>query len=188
MTQNLTLVNAPGPAVTLADAKAFLHVWHDDDDAVITHLIAAATDKLDGADGVLGRCLAEQTWRLSLDCFPSGVIKLPLPPLKAVNSIKYFDRNGDEQTLSAADYKVSGAGVVAPVGAWPATWEFPGAVSVEFEAGSTEVPASLKQIIFSLVFFWYENRGAGTQPTGSVAETPYGFDDAIAQWKVPYVG
>lgn len=188
MTHHLSLVDAADPVVSLADAKAFLHVWHDDDDAVITNLVAAATDKLDGAHGVLGRCLGVQTWRLTLDCFPAGSVRLPLPPFRSVESIKYLDRNGDEQTLAPTAYKVSATGIVAPATDWPVTWEIPGAVSIEFTAGYDDVPASLKQVILGLAFFWYSTRGAAAQPTGQVMETPFGFEDAISQWQVAFVG
>lgn len=190
MLTNLSLVEAPDPVVSLTDAKAFLHVWHDDDDALITQLIAAATDKLDGAGGVLGRALGVQTWRLMLDCFPVGALKLPLPPFRSVESITYFDRNGDQQTLDPADYKASGVGgtgVIVSTGDWPDTWEFPGAVDIEFKAGYDDVPASLKHVILSLVFFWYSTRGA-VNVGNIVNEIPFGFDDAVAAWQVPYVG
>lgn len=188
---SLSLVEAPQPAVDLSIAKDFLHVWHSDDDVIITHLLEAATEKLDGVGGALGRCLMPQTWKLSLDCFPSGPIKLPLPPFREIVSIKYFDRNGDEQTLAPSAYVETGAGgtgIVSPIGAWPDTWDFPGAVSIEFEAGFDEVPAALKQAIMGLAFFWYAQRGVAAQPNSETVETPFGFDDAVAQWRVPFVG
>lgn len=185
MTANLFLVEAPAPAVTLADATAFLHVWHTDDDAVITQLIAAATDKLDGADGMLGRCIGEQKWRWTLDGFPCGSLRLPLPPFKAVTSIKYLDAAGAQQTLPEAEYHAASTGVVAPTASWPRTSDLPGAVEVEFAAGQAAAPASLKQIILALAFYWYENRGAAAPSSLASTEMPFGFDDVLTQWRTP---
>ena len=49
--------------VSLDDAKAHLRVDHDHEDALIQVYLDAATSWVDGFDGVLGRCVLEQTWR-----------------------------------------------------------------------------------------------------------------------------
>jgi hypothetical protein len=55
----LRLVTLPNKSVLTHDeAKAHLRV----DDTLITALIAAATARLDGRDGILGRCLRSETW------------------------------------------------------------------------------------------------------------------------------
>ena len=61
--------------VSLDEMKA--HIRQDSDvedaeDGAILTFIAAATGKLDGRDGLLGRCLITQTWILKLDRFPAG--------------------------------------------------------------------------------------------------------------------
>lgn len=53
--------------VTLTEAKAHLRVDFDDDDTLIASLVNAATDYLDGWDGILARCLVTQTWTLERD-------------------------------------------------------------------------------------------------------------------------
>src|SRR5690606_10673336 len=55
--------------VTLAEAKLHLRVDHDDEDALISNLIQAATGHLDGWTGILGHCLVEQVWRQDHDRF-----------------------------------------------------------------------------------------------------------------------
>lgn len=185
MTANLIRVGDAPPAVSLEDAKAFLQVWHDDDDDLITQLVAAATDKLDGADGMLGRCLTVQKWTLTLDAFPAGVMKLPLPPLRKVEAIKYLDPQGVEQTLPEGAHRITGNSVVAK---WPQTADEPGAVSVQFEAGYETVPASIAQAVMSLTFYWYENRGAAAAANVAAREVPFGFEDTLTQWRVPVLG
>lgn len=51
--------------VSLDDAKAHLRVDHDHEDMLIQTYLDAATAWVDGFDGVLGRCVLEQTWRAS---------------------------------------------------------------------------------------------------------------------------
>lgn len=53
--------------VSLADAKVHLRVDHGDDDTYIGAIVAAATEHLDGWNGILGRCLVTQTWTLDRD-------------------------------------------------------------------------------------------------------------------------
>ena len=57
---------ATEPILTLEEAKLHLRVDHDDDDDLIEALVAAVTARLDGRDGILGRCLRAQTWELVL--------------------------------------------------------------------------------------------------------------------------
>jgi uncharacterized phiE125 gp8 family phage protein len=74
---------APQPLVSLADAKAWLMVEHGEHDALITAIIAAAVDHVDGAGGVLGLALLRQQWQFTFDAFPEadGKLRLPLAPL-----------------------------------------------------------------------------------------------------------
>lgn len=51
--------------VTLQDMKEHLRVLHDDEDMLIQSLTDAAVSWMDGWDGVLGRCIMPQTWRIS---------------------------------------------------------------------------------------------------------------------------
>ena len=59
------LLTAPAAEpLSVAEAKAFLRVEHDDDDAMIASLIAAARNHVEA----LTRCgLITQTWRIVLD-------------------------------------------------------------------------------------------------------------------------
>ena len=96
----LTLVTAP-PAnpLSLEEAKAHLRVDHTDEDDLIEIYIKAATDYIDGRSGFLGRCIVRQTWRLVIDGFHDNEIKIPLPPLRSVNSVKYDDADGAEAII-----------------------------------------------------------------------------------------
>lgn len=67
-------VTAPTvPVIDLDEAKAHLRVLHDDDDLLIQGLIDAAVSWMDGWDGVLGRCIMPQTWRMEKCDLSSGI-------------------------------------------------------------------------------------------------------------------
>jgi uncharacterized phiE125 gp8 family phage protein len=77
---SLHLITAPlAYPVSLQETKSFLRVDAADEDATILSLIASATAYLDGADGIMGRALVEQTWELR-DCEFGEWIAVPLPP------------------------------------------------------------------------------------------------------------
>ena len=145
------------------------------DAAHIAVLTAAATAHLDGRDGILGRCLVTQTWELLLDQFPygSGPIRIPLPPLQAIVSLKYIDANNDLQTLAVDQYAVDASGEpgwVAPgVDGWPATYDTLNAVVIRFRAGYPDdaasppdyranIPAAIKAAMLLMIGDMYANR------------------------------
>ncbi|ORE94037.1 hypothetical protein ATO13_08186, partial [Stappia sp. 22II-S9-Z10] len=76
--------------VTVAEAKAHMRVVYDHEDDYIADLIRAATARLNGPYGLLGRCILTQTWRVTLLVLGS-TITLPLGPHQSVDSIVYLD-------------------------------------------------------------------------------------------------
>lgn len=135
----LTLITPPAvEPISLADAKAHLRVNHTDEDALISALIKAARQHLEGPRGYLARALVTQTWELTLDSFYAGSIQIPLPPLQSVVSVKYTDADGFEQTVAPVDYYVDAAnepGWLVGVAAWPGTLSAINALRVRFVAG-----------------------------------------------------
>lgn len=167
----LKLITAPQTyPVTLAEAKKHLNVDYTDDDDMITTFIAAATSHVDGPVGFLGRALIDQTWELTLDEFPDNEIKIPIPPLIAVESVKYDDTAGVEITIDPQDYTVdavSEPGWVLPESTWPATFDGINAVRIRFRAGYLDqsvspvvanVPADIRIAILLYVGTLYANR------------------------------
>jgi uncharacterized phiE125 gp8 family phage protein len=165
--------------VTRDEAKAHLRV--PDDDAYIDSLIAAVTAYHDGPDGKLGKAIMEQTLQLSLRWFAydgdyedvpfctvvrADGIDLPCPPIQSVESIKYTDTDGNEQTLDPTTYALDNARVVLAYNkTWPALRDVPNAVRVEYIAGyadAADVPASIKHMILLMVGHLYQNREAVT--------------------------
>jgi uncharacterized phiE125 gp8 family phage protein len=173
----LVLIQAPQQqVVSLDEAKAQLHVDTASDDARVSALILAATQRFDGARGILGRALMQQTWQIQLNDWPAAFIDIPLPPLIGVTSIAYLDGSGVEQTLDPSLYRVVNGGenrasrILRAVGGatWPSVAvDQPDAVRVTFDAGYVDhqspsnnaVPEPIRQAIILLADEWY-NRGA----------------------------
>lgn len=163
--------------VTLAEAKDHLRVLTGAEDGLITGLVAAATQHLEGRSGILGRALVTQTWDMRLDCFPrrvGGRIELPMPPLQSVTWIKYIDGNGDEVELPTSEYVVDAQHMIGRVRPayglqWPTALDDEGAVRIRFVAGyggAAAVPVPIKQAILLLVGHWWINREAVGQAGG----------------------
>lgn len=160
----LTLATAPAVTpVSLTEAKAHLAVTDSNSDTIIQLYLDAAVAHVDGAEGVLGRCLVTQTWDYSLDCFPDE-ITVPLPTLQSVTSVKYYDTDGVQQTWDSANYIVAGQRIV-PVDAWPDfDTDRPYPITVRFVAGyglAAAVPAAIKAAILLYVGDSMANREAG---------------------------
>jgi len=167
--------------VPLHEARLHLRVDHDDEDLMIDSYIRAASARLDGPDGYLGRCLTPKVWRLGLNQL-RGTITLPLPPCQEVTSITYADRNGDVQTLANASYRVRGIGDVAcitPIGSWPDT----DSASITFTAGYTVVPDPIRAAILLRVAHMYEHRESVVIGE-SVAGLPLGEDDLLRNFRL----
>lgn len=181
----LTLVTAPAvEPVSLAEAKLHLRVDISDDDNLITAVIQAAREAV---EGISRRALIAQTWNLILDEFPdTDEIVIPLPPLQSVSSLIYKDQDGNESTFSSDDYIVNtdsepGKVVLGYGKSWPSTTLYPtAAIIVQFKAGfgdaSTDVPEKYRQAMLLLTGHWYENREA-IATTGAVPkEVPFGVE------------
>lgn len=130
------VITPPNPVVLLADAKQHLGVLHNDEDALITAMIAAATEHLDGANGWLNRALAPQELEARGTWFDDCRIRLPFPPVISVASIKYLDTNGAEQTLADDQYEVRSNEIVRAWGvSWPSVRTDDENVRIRYHAG-----------------------------------------------------
>lgn len=137
----MSLVRLEPPAafpVSLEMMKNHLRVNHDHEDELIKQYIAAVTSEVEGE---IGRALVAQRWELRLDAFVP-VIELPLPPCQSVESVRFLDSAGVEQTLPADHYRLSGLGAScrteihrAPGQRWPVTQAVKEAVRIAFVAG-----------------------------------------------------
>lgn len=190
----LTLITAPAhDPVTLAEVKAHIRVNQNDEDPGIGAYVTAATLRLDGRDGLLGRCLITQTWKLTLDAFASE-IAIPLPPCQSVDEIAYIDPDGTTQTLSPAAYQAFGLGTAEGARlrpahgiSWPTIRRQPEAVTITFTAGfgdnPADVPEPIRTAILMRVGHLYEHRESVTIGSGFITETPDGPDDMVRDYR-----
>lgn len=185
----LTIVTKPPvEPLTLAEAARQLGLLEEGSPAVyvnqtdLEEKLAEAVGHFDGKDGILQRCLVQQTWDWTLERFVrpeidnlKALMKVPLPPLRSVTWIKYYDESNVLQTLSTSKYQVDAAtepGRVAPVfgETWPATYDRLDAVQIRFVAGyapegspldyRVNVPRPIKSAIKLKLSDLWENREA----------------------------
>lgn len=175
--------------LSLAEAKQQLALAPSESghDQLVTRLVAAATEQ---AEQWTGRALLTQTWRLTLDRFPLGEIRLPRPPLQSITTVQYIDEDGATQTLDESLYQVTSDAEPARLApaygeSWPATRCQPEAVLVTYVAGygaaGSAVPAPIRHAIHMLVGHWFANR----QAVGSEAsdEVPLGVAHLLNSWR-----
>jgi uncharacterized phiE125 gp8 family phage protein len=189
---NLRLITPPAVLpVPLQMAKDHARVAHLEEDHMIEGYIAAATERLDGAEGYLGRALITQVWELTLDHFPLR-LRLPLPPCQSIDAISYITPDGATEDLDPASYTatglggVSGATILFATGK-PATASRPDAVAIRFTAGfgstPAAVPAPIRTAILNRVVTMYDNRESVV--IGESARVmPLGEDDLITPYRV----
>ena len=146
----LVLITPPAAEpLTPAEVRTRLGLSVSDaSDAVLTPLITAARQEIDGIDGWLGRALITQTVEMSLDRFEGRIIIVPLPPLQSV-VINYDDRDAVEQTLAPSAFRVLAGdpGRIEVVDSWPSTKARSDAVRIRFVAGYGESGASVPEPI-----------------------------------------
>jgi uncharacterized phiE125 gp8 family phage protein len=161
---SLVLTTAPEvEPITLQEAKVHLHYTQSDQDDLIEGLILAARRQ---AESHQSRALITQSWTAGWPCFEPELL-IPKPPLQSVESVKYFDTDGVEQTLvDGTDYLVDiasepGKVVPAPDTTWPATQARPNAVNVAFTCGYGHhgaIPAETKIWMLLLIGTVFQNR------------------------------
>lgn len=181
--------------VTLDEAKSHLRVDIAADDTLITRLIDAVTDYIEGPNG-LGIALISQEWKVAFDFFPR-VIEIPLWPVISIDQISYVDPDGTSQTVDSFQSDV----ISSPARAlpdyntsWPQTRNVLNAVEVTFTAGfgtdsppESNVPDDIRAAILLILGHWYENREASIVGTAAV-ELPMGAESILNRYRIGRVG
>jgi uncharacterized phiE125 gp8 family phage protein len=143
------------------------------DDSLLEAQIPAARE---WCEGWAERAFAAQTLELALDAFPSGAIALPRSPVISVESVKYLDTAGDEQTLPAEEYALDNyaePALLAPAygATWPAARTAINSVRVRYLAGFTTgdspdeapLPFAVRAAMLLVLGHLYENRENSAQ-------------------------
>jgi uncharacterized phiE125 gp8 family phage protein len=126
-------------------------------------LIVAAREY---CEGYLHRKLITQAWDWTMGAFPH-CFQLPFLPVSAVTSVKYYDSDGVQRTVSSANYRLD-ISVAPPVLEFDDDYSFPtvddraDAVEIVYAAGYTSAtcPALIKQYVLLRIGTMYEHRTA----------------------------
>jgi uncharacterized phiE125 gp8 family phage protein len=147
--------------VTIAEAKTQLHIGASDDshDVEIAALIAGAREQWERDTST---ALITRTIEHRMPQFLPAV-ELTVRPAVSIESIKYIDNNGQEQTVSAADYYLDGQLLsFADSFVRPMIARRTEAVRIRYEAGfggdSRFCPQLDRQAIKLLIGYYFENR------------------------------
>lgn len=169
------------------DAKEHLRVTHTNDDTYIDSLVKAARGLI---ESYCNRAFVQKEYNMFLDRFPQKTfsadnhIYIKRSPIVSVESIKYYDGDNVQQTLSASNYIVDGVGLpsrITPASglSWPSTLAKENAVEINFYAGlsgsgtapnidiSANVPDEVLHANKLLVSYFYHERAPvsiGRQP------------------------
>lgn len=163
MPLQLTLPPVTEP-VTLQQAKTWLKVETDDEDALIASLIPAARAR---AEWHTGRAFITQGWTLWLDS-AAAAIEIPLPPLRAVTSVTLHRADGGEVVLDAGEYTVDVPGSRLVFRVAPANLRAASGIAIAFTCGygaAADVPAPVTSAILMLLAALYEHRGDDAAPS-----------------------
>lgn len=200
MDNQVRVIEAPDPIVSLEEAKKHLIVDHNDDDDLIRALIESATTWIDGPTGWLGRSLGVQTLELrtcdfySLSC-QSDTIPLPFPPVLQIVSISYRDANDVLMVLPSDRYEASFGGVRPRSDGWPAVNTGPEAVRIQYKVGQArenpdipgqwivEVAAPIRTAVLMLVGQWYAVREA-VSFDASVEKLPFSVEALLQPYRI----
>lgn len=174
--------------VSLAEAKVFMRIEHNDDDDALSALIAGARTHIEAQTR---RALITQVWRLTRDVWPaSGVLPILPVPLRQLIAVRVFTAGGaqlvDHDSFET-DKVAAPARLTFVRGAMPSPGRPFGGIEIDVEAGygddADDVPQPLRQAIKLLVAHWYENR-ALIAASGEVASVPAAVAGLVAPYRV----
>lgn len=177
--------------ITLDEAKDWLKVDDTADNDLITALITATRE---WAEELSGRKLITQTITENLDEWPNssyrnrrGEILLSVAPVQSVTSIRYYDENGTQQTLSSSRYIVDTRTDPTRIAlksdfSWPTLENRISAIEIIYVAGygsASAIPEGIKTAMKLYLGNLYERRTNDPQSPftvkNSVAERLLGF-------------
>ncbi len=172
--------------LSVADAKLHLRVDGEDEDALITGIIAAAVDHVERATGLV---LSQRPVSEPVAGFGA---RLNTWPITSIDSITYTDGVGASQTLDVGAWStnlLSRPVRLSPISSgWPALGAGDAPVTVNMTAGYEDgkVPAGIVAALKLIVGHLYRNREGAT--VGVVAtELPMGVESLLMPHRMWFV-
>ena len=173
--------------ITLEEANTHLRVSGQDEE--VTRLITVARKSL---ERYLKRTFITTQYKVFSECWHE-CMHLPYPTLQSVESVKYIDINGDEQTLSEPDYyhvvTNDDPGYIKKRfdACYPELdYGNPDAISIEYTAGygdtANDVPEDIRHALKLMITNYYEQRGDII--IGSVTRIPNYILDLVHDYRI----
>lgn len=162
----ITIITPPAlEPVSLAEAKLFLRIDQNAEDALISTLIAAARSAVETG---CGRALITRRVRESLDIWRRDAVGgavLGLGPVTNIVAVRLIASGGAQSVIDPTRYRLEGAGdrprLVFEAGV-PATLRSAGGIEIDYDAGyapdAPSVPAALRLSMLHVVSALYEAR------------------------------
>lgn len=160
------LVPPASEPVTLSEAKTFLRIDSNTEDALIGDLIATARIS---AEEFTGHSLITQSWRLAYD--DDAPIETPLPrgPVQSITAVRSIARDGTPTTISSAIYFLN----AAKDALFFDTHVQGVRVEIDYSAGygaASDIPKAIKQGMLAHIAALYDAReDSGKVPMASAA-------------------
>jgi len=164
-----TLVPPAAEPVSLTDAKAYLRIGSETEDAAVASQIASARGRI---EAVTGLALINRTLRVTLDRWTCGTVEtrrveLPVRPAMSLTAVRVRDANGDAETVTDRFAVEAGnAGKLVWIsGGFPWPRQRVGGIEIDYVAGfgpgAETVPESLALAVLRLTAHAYHARDPG---------------------------
>ena len=188
---NLNLKTPPeGEPISVDLMRVHLHMDATDEDAYLDEIVIPSARQ--SVEEALGQGLITQTWEWYWDGgWPgTGRLVFPMGPVLSVNSVKYLDVDGAEQTFDSNNYTVAVKSDRQRL--WlneSVTWpdvdtQRPEVAWVDFQVGygpdKDDVPAKIRHLILLMGEHIYTHRGPVLTGTSAI-EIPKTLDYLIEQ-------
>lgn len=178
--------------ITIDQAKEHLRVEHDEEDALITSLIASAFRYIENRTGQVFE--KREAAVMVVDQLPegSGGVELDYTPVREVTELAYLDPGGAPAVMMAGDIYVDRRGVYPVIypaanGVWPEHRRQRGGVQITVSAGYEYLPEDVRAAVLLIVGHLFENREAAV--VGSVSsELPMGVEMLLAPYVIHRLG
>jgi len=191
----LTLTTAVEP-LTLTEGKQLAGLdWVDGDprDALMRRFLTMARSQVQQDTGVVPRL---RTYDVFFDALPLGRVPIVLPwrPVPSIVSISSIDASDVVQTLGVDQYTLDPSSeqptparvALSSLGAWPTDLRSFQPYVLRIVAGYPSVALIPPWFTFAmgLLAAHYATVGRDLTTAGSVSTTPYGYDEAIAPYRL----
>ena len=182
----ILLAGPPAEPISLAEAKNFLRVDHDTEDALIASLITAARATV---EALTRRALIDQSWRIVRDAWPvSGLIAAPINPLREVTGAHVLDAAGAETPVPVDAFICDAARLPGLIRVDRSRVAAPGraiaGIAIDVVAGhgasADHVPSPLIEAVRVVLAHFYEHRDV----PGAGAAFPARLDALVAPFRV----